>query len=881
MKKNTEIAVLLCTIVYSILFYDQYAGINFLIFTLAILLSYFIVDRKSFQNKTVFTISFAALFSSIFVMIYGADMAIWATIISLLLIPGIAGSSRASVLLNIIFALYSILTAPILDCIKFFKTKNETTKPKTKGLLVILVPLIFGILFFLIYQNINPLFKKYTEAISLDFISFSWIMFTIGGFFLIYPIFHHKRINRLDEFEKNIPLNMNGSGIIYPKWNEQTTYVILFVFLNLMLLFINALDLNYLYLGAGMPENLTHKQFVHKGVNMLILSILLGIILLLFFFRGTLNYTKGIRFMQLLAGVWLIQNAFMVVSTAIRNIMYVNEALLTYKRIGVFFWLLFALIGLSLTYIKIKKKKTAWYLLKMNITIAFAVFIVSSAFDWDSIISKFNISRMHQVTNISAFDKNYLLSLSEGNTSELYRIRNNTGFEVDSAYSYLPDYYSSNKNWLDHKIYRLLKREAKNDWRSFSFRSNRAFKRLMKVNELDPITNMNLSGYHRIKSLKPLTVLPYLDTLNLSASGIINFQELNLFKQLKHLNVSHNFIQDHELDSLTLNDNLTHLNASDNLLEGLNFLNNYPSLEVLDLNTNKLFLLKSMPSLNQLKILKMGRNPLKNIDGLKDCQKLEELHLDHLTETFNSVPYMPNLRMLNLTGSTNTMGAFQNILSKTPSLKQLNISQNSLQNLQFLFPDFEHDQRTNIEELNISSNQLYSLTGLDHFYSLHELYANDNRLFNPYQINNFLQLQKLFLSNNQLENIDFLEGLNNIEKLDLSYNSKIENFNTVSGLTKLVYLNLSGTKFSELGEIRSYKTLKELRLYNCELNSMQDLQLFKHLETLSISFLKESDIKTLITLPNLKVVYIDGTEQKVLDELKQTIKEKGISLEVK
>ena len=61
-----------------------------------------------------------------------------------------------------------------------------------------------------------------------------------------------------------------------------------FFILNAMLLFINLLDVNYLYLGSGMPLGMTHKQFVHKGVDTLIFSIVLGIVVMLFF--------RGIKF---------------------------------------------------------------------------------------------------------------------------------------------------------------------------------------------------------------------------------------------------------------------------------------------------------------------------------------------------------------------------------------------------------------------------------------------------------------------------------------------------------------------------------------------------------------------------------------------------------
>ena len=146
--------------------------------------------------------------------------------------------------------------------------------------------------------------------------------------------------------------------------------------------------------------------------------------------------------------------------------MYVDASLLTYKRVGVYFWLFFALIGLITLFIKLQHNKTVWFLARQNFMALFIVLIGSASIDWDKLISDFNLGRAHQMEEISSLDKNYLLSISETNIAGLYGIKNKEGFEVDSIYSY-NNTYGTNSNWLDIKLYDFLVDDAYGDWRSY------------------------------------------------------------------------------------------------------------------------------------------------------------------------------------------------------------------------------------------------------------------------------------------------------------------------------------------------------------------------------------------------------------------------------
>jgi hypothetical protein len=319
MNKKT-ISILCLTALYSIFFYEQHAGINFLIFSIAAIAFFYFQDKNAFKSKAVLLTCFATLFAASFTVVYGSTLSVWATIVSLLVLPGVIFNRRSSLLIDLFSSLYTTTVAAAFMIIEMIESGKNGKGKGFLRLLKYLVPLVFVIAFFFIYRSMNPLFEKFTQEIA-EFISLGWVFFTLGGFLLVYSFFKQRRVTSLDNWEKNGAPYIDKETVKTPKWNESVAFVLLFVVLNAMLIAVNLMDINYLYLGEGMPDGITHKEFVHKGVGMLILSIILGISILLFFFRGSLNFSKNKTLTKFLAFLWIVQNTFMVCSTAIRNTM--------------------------------------------------------------------------------------------------------------------------------------------------------------------------------------------------------------------------------------------------------------------------------------------------------------------------------------------------------------------------------------------------------------------------------------------------------------------------------------------------------------------------------------------------------------------------------
>jgi hypothetical protein len=279
------------------------------------------------------------------------------------------------------------------------------------------------------YKSSNPLFAENTKWINFDFIRFNWICFTISGFLLAYAFFYHRTITPIEIWENNLPLA--NTQAIQDEQNqkrfetERYAGLLLFVLLNMMLVVLNIGDIQTLYFNGGLPKNVTHSDFVHSGVGIIILSIIIATSLMMYLFRNEFTSTKNNKALISFAYLWIIQNVLMLSSTAFRNQIYIHDYNFTYKRIGVYVWLVLAAFGLCVLFYKIYRKQSNWYLIRTNVAFWFSVLVISSVVNWDKLITNYNIRNKP----LSQVDFDYLFSLSDANLPELLALSEKTEFK--------------------------------------------------------------------------------------------------------------------------------------------------------------------------------------------------------------------------------------------------------------------------------------------------------------------------------------------------------------------------------------------------------------------------------------------------------------------
>jgi hypothetical protein len=479
--KTNDYLLATATAAYSYLFYMQNAGINFLVFTIVFAAVLLIRNRELIRNlKWTWTL-ILCLTSALGVFLTSSALAIIANVFCLLLLSALTFNVRTSFIFSFLFSCYSVASAVVWTVIDLIRRieRNKETAPKArsyKGVAVAAV-LFLCLIFFALYKQANPLFAENTKWINLDFISFRWIIFTIGGFFLVYGLFYHQNVPAIEGWENNLKTHISDSSPEQSRRFETEHFAgtLLFILLNLMLVILNYGDISTIWFKGTLPKGVSHSDFVHNGVGVIILSILIATALIMYLFRK--NYAekkKGGILLKVLVYGWIIQNLVMLFSTASRNQMYIHDFNFTYKRIGVYVWIALAAIGLVLAFIKVIKDKSNWYLVKSNFALWFSVLAVSSLVNWDLVITRYNLSNKPS----AQVDYYYLFSLSDSNIPELIAVARQADFpqfkdKLKNFTHRRDDYYHEGyMSLLREKIYHYVK-DYSGDWQSYDLRDAR------------------------------------------------------------------------------------------------------------------------------------------------------------------------------------------------------------------------------------------------------------------------------------------------------------------------------------------------------------------------------------------------------------------------
>lgn len=622
MKKNDWL-ILAATTCYTLLFFQQAPGINHLLFSSVIIVCLSFQDTTEKKHWKFYLAAACCFLSGLSVTISGNALSIIANLASLGLLSGMAINPRSSVFASLLFSGYSVISSAIYMIVDYLDRRmlrvNKENKRSLQRLLTIWIPLIIGTIFLLLYRSSNPVFRQFTNQLDLSFISFPWILFTLGGLILVYGLMRHKSLDPLASFDREVsnqvnseakPLKIFGKSLLLTE--ENLSGITLLATLNVLLLVVNSLDLGYLFSGE-IPVGMSYSQFVHEGTGALIFSIIAAIGIILVYFRGELNFYDKNGSLKALAYTWVIQNILIVASTAYRNYLYIEEYSLSYKRIGVYVFLLMAFIGLISTLVKIANLKSNYYLMRFNSACFYGVLLLASFVTWDQFITNENIQR-HKSLNKS-LDSFYLLTLSPAVLPTLIREEKTLKATLNNKEKIRFD------RKLSGKIYRFMRKNQETDWRSFNLLENLAYKEL---------TTLHTAGK--------------LDSLNLSDRTYLDPAYLSQFSKLKHLDLSLtplpqrlNLPSSNSLTSLVINGNdqiaikdlpelprIKELTLRNNNLTGLDGISKYPTLLKLDLRGNNVLSLVGVEALTKLEVLDISLNtnaidlhPLHQLSGLK------------------------------------------------------------------------------------------------------------------------------------------------------------------------------------------------------------------------------------------------------------------------
>lgn len=448
MHKPRFLVTLILLVLYNFFFWSEKLGVNlFIFFTLGVI-ALMMMNEDNIKNKNVIVSLFAVLFSCAMVVVNNSGYAKFAAFVSFIIFTGFIHQPQLKTVYNAVFTTVSsfvIFPYNVYLELKYFSTKFRFIKIALKFSRLALIPVIFFVIFYAIYAYSNPVFNSYSVSFWNSISKYLYDIFQnypvfrffyiLLGLMLIMAFMYNNKINVFtvldnafyEVLQRDKVYKVHSRTRPLPKTQLMYTMfsyrfkfnslkfetkmgIVLLVMMNTLLTLLNVIDVQVTWLGFNVNNIDNLAYYVHEGTYYLIFSILLSMGILLVIFRGSQNYIQNNTALKVLAYLWLMQNAFMALSVAMRNLYYIDfYYALSYKRIGVMIFLLLTLFGLLTMVIKIYGKKTTFYLLKLNSSAAVIMLLLMSSFSWDTVIAEFNLKNPDK----NKIDIEYLLRLND------------------------------------------------------------------------------------------------------------------------------------------------------------------------------------------------------------------------------------------------------------------------------------------------------------------------------------------------------------------------------------------------------------------------------------------------------------------------------------
>ncbi len=318
MKKN--IIVLLGSICFATLFHNKGLGLNCFLYALFLMAVLAIYRKDLLLRRSIILSAVAMISTSVAIIMHGSSLAVVCYFISIFSFIGYTASDTSSLYVAWMNGIYSAVIGSFHD-ILYNKPKPEkpaTATIKTEQLLkLIFIPIALLFLFILLYSQTNPVFEAWLGKFDFSFINIGWLFIAILGGFLIANVAPPHSIESTTQLDLQTPDELQHRQIdkveIQRAKNEIQIGTFSLIALNVLLVLVLVSELVFI-LGLDDFKASTLSSAVHSGVYASIASIVLAVVIIVFLFRGSVNFIKENRSLKGLSFLWILLNTVLIVS---------------------------------------------------------------------------------------------------------------------------------------------------------------------------------------------------------------------------------------------------------------------------------------------------------------------------------------------------------------------------------------------------------------------------------------------------------------------------------------------------------------------------------------------------------------------------------------
>lgn len=479
--------VILFTIAFNFFFWKEKFGLNIVLFTFIFgSLLYLLHPNQQKKISTIIAIAGIVL-SSIAILFHNSLFSKFMLFSSIFLYTASLVEKEIKTIYYLIpSGFLGIITSPFRKNSFYSAPKNKPTGKILRWIKLSVIPFIILVLFIIIYSVANPIFEnKLNNLIDnmgtyfsdiFKYYPFTRFLFIGLGLLIGVGIYYFKSMGLFDEREKKHEIDLvrkkTIANRIFPMLAlkaELNGAIITILMLNILLLFLNMLDFNVFVIQDSSSINNNFSENLHKGTSMLIFSIFLSAVIVLYIFRGNINFYNKNKFLKTITYIWIIQNMILSLFVVVRVYHYILHHGLAYKRIGVVIFVIATIVGLVTLIKKVQNRKTVSYLFRINGISIYAILVISALFNWDGIIASHNF-KYAETKNIDyLFELNMsdkVLPILDKNRA---RLALNNNKYINSNYSFSWTKSQTLLEKLDQRILYFKLKDKKRSWLSWNY----------------------------------------------------------------------------------------------------------------------------------------------------------------------------------------------------------------------------------------------------------------------------------------------------------------------------------------------------------------------------------------------------------------------------
>ncbi|TGX49675.1 DUF4173 domain-containing protein [Sphingomonas gei] len=353
----------------------------------------------------------------------------WTCLTMMVLLPRSAGFDHAGRwVLRLILHGTTSLVGPWHDMLRLRGPLGRNL-PKQRILPLLPLPLIGGAMFLALFASANPVIGDALYRIGaprFDDEAIGRFVFWVMIATTVWATLRPRRVN-LPTFAPS-----TGAPLLLPGVSTGSVLLALLMF-NVLFAVQNGLDLAFLWSGAPLPEGVTLADYAHRGAYPLIVTALLAGLFVLVALRPG-SSTAAIPAIRRLVVLWIAQNVFLVASSILRTVDYIEVYSLTGLRIAALIWMALVALGLVLIVWRMLRGRSAAWLINANAGAALLVLLGCTMADLGSTSAAWNIRHAREVGGKgAALDLCYLRELGPSALTSLVALELRLDLKPDFA----------------------------------------------------------------------------------------------------------------------------------------------------------------------------------------------------------------------------------------------------------------------------------------------------------------------------------------------------------------------------------------------------------------------------------------------------------------